>query len=97
MRNDANSDSLIHTYRPGAPSIGPPAGIRHAATGALREFTNVGGGRQGAAEREDFSESNYDEWSGYGGNIYHGANTSGGQRATAGFTGVDDAEDNEAD
>ena len=42
---------------------------------------------RGAPEREDFSESNYDEWSGYGGSILGGA---------AARTG-DDAEDHEAD
>ena len=51
--------------------MGPPA-VKHAATGALREFTSVGGGAGRGAEREDFSESNYDEWSGYGGSIFQG-------------------------
>jgi len=46
--------------------MGPPAaaGVRHAATGALRELTSLG------KEREDFSDSNFDEWSGYGGSLF---------------------------
>jgi pre-mRNA-processing factor 6 len=73
--------------------MGPPAaaGVRHAATGALRELTSLG------KEREDFSDSNFDEWSGYGGSLF----SQGGRPTTAsagtGFMGVDDAEDNEAD
>ena len=72
--------------------MGAP-GVKHA-TGALREFSNVGG--KPASEREDFSESNYDEWSGYGGSLFTNKN----KHAPApggGFMGVDDAEDNEAD
>jgi hypothetical protein len=45
--------------------MGPPGG-RHA-TSALRELT---GGTRTASEREDYSESNYDEWSGYGGSLF---------------------------
>lgn len=47
--------------------MGPP-GVRHA-TSALRELTQIGGVRT-APEREDYSESNYDEWSGYGGSLF---------------------------
>ena len=62
--------------------------MRVAATGALRDLTSVRG------EREDFSESNYDEWSGYGGSLF----SQGPKPSIAGgFKGVDDAEDNEAD
>ena len=44
--------------------------------------------------REDYSESNYDEWSGYGGSLF----AQGGRPSiSGGFMGVDDAEDNEAD
>ena len=75
--------------------MGPP-GVKHAATGALREFTSLGRGANAAPEREDFSESNYDEWSGYGGSLFTGGNKPP-QQAVAGYTGVDDAEDNEAD
>jgi len=39
--------------------------LRIAATGALRDLTSAGRG-----EREDFSESNYDEWTGYGGSLF---------------------------
>lgn len=51
-------------------------------TGALRDLTSV-------REREDFSESQYDEWSGYGGSLF--------QKLQAAASGLDDAEDNEAD
>ncbi len=70
--------------------MGPP-GIRHA-TSALRELTSIGGVRS-APEREDYSESNYDEWSGYGGSLF----APKPQGNTSGYMGVDDAEDNEAD
>ena len=46
--------------------MGPP-GVKHA-TSALRELAGIGGVRP-APEREDFSDSNYDEWSGYGGSL----------------------------
>jgi pre-mRNA-processing factor 6 len=72
--------------------MGPP-GVRHA-TSALRELTSIGGVRT-APEREDYSESNYDEWSGYGGSLF--AQRPQGASATSGYLGVDDAEDNEAD
>jgi hypothetical protein len=75
---------------------GPPtggAGVKHAVTGALRDLTSVGG-RPGASEREDFSESNYDEWSGYGGSLFQGTQK---PPSSSGYMGVDDAEDNEAD
>ena len=58
-----NSSTLI--YR--SSTMGPP-GVRHA-TSALRELTSIGGVRT-APEREDYSESNYDEWSGYGGSLF---------------------------
>jgi pre-mRNA-processing factor 6 len=67
--------------------------LRVAATGALRDLTSMR--PHGAQpEREDYSESNYDEWSGYGGSLFA---TGSKPSIAGGFMGVDDAEDNEAD
>ena len=64
--SDHKANFPILFYRNPASSMGPPAaaGVRHAATGALRELTSLG------KEREDFSDSNFDEWSGYGGSLF---------------------------
>lgn len=55
--------------------------IKHAPTAAMRELTNVGG--KAAPEREDYSDANYDEWSGYSGSLFASV--------------TDDAEDKDAD
>ena len=70
--------------------MGPP-GVKHA-TSALRELSSIGGMRT-APEREDYSESNYDEWSGYGGSLF-AQRPQGGTNA---YLAVDDTEDVEAD
>jgi pre-mRNA-processing factor 6 len=62
--------------------------VRHAATGALREFTSLGQ-RPQQTEKEDYSETMYDEWSGYGGSLFN--------KGAGGAAAGDDAEDNEAD
>lgn len=73
------------------------AGVpRHAATGALRDLTSLGRGSGAAPEREDYSESNYDEWSGYSGSLFSKSNQAS-SAITGGFLGQEDAEDNEAD
>ena len=51
------------------------------ATAALRDLTSVG--KQGPEKEQDFSDANYDEWTGYGGSLFTGASN--------------DAEDVEAD
>ena len=56
--------------------------MKQAPTAAMREMTGKGG-KQGATDKEDYSEANYDEWSGYGGSLFMGGN--------------EDAEDKEAD
>ncbi len=57
--------------------------LRGAATAALREHTSLA--RQGAEKEQDFSDANFDEWSGFGGSLFNGN------------TNNNDAEDTEAD
>lgn len=51
------------SYRPGI--------VKGAATAALKEFTSLG--KQGREKEQDFSDANYDEWSGFGGSLFSGA------------------------
>lgn len=58
----------------------PGAAIRQAPTAALQQLTGMG---KMPEKDQDFSDANYDEWTGYGGSLFAGA--------------TDDAEDMEAD